>query len=175
MKKLVVILAVLGLLFLAADASYARGIGIKGGYAIMGGDYADAEIDDTPFFGVFFDAGNFLFNSLKFKPGLDYLTLKGPNDTFEADVWGIHIDWYWHFLGQTAISPFLGFGPALNLYDFKTSHESDSDAGIEGFAGCEFAIAGPFTLIIEARYVIHDIAATDTNMWKLGVGIQYNF
>jgi len=178
MKKLVVVLAVLGIIFLAADASFARGIGIKGGYAIMGGDYdSPMKIDDTPFFGIYFDAGNFLFNSLKFKPGLDYLSMDGPTDANDADVWGIHIDWYWHFLGQAPISPFLGFGPALNIYDWKNKdvHESDSDAGIEGFLGCEFAISGPFSLMLEARYVIHDVVDRDKTMWKLGVGIQYNF
>ncbi len=174
MKKLVVVLAVLGIIFLAADASFARGIGIKGGYAVMADNYKDLDVDDTPYFGVYFDAGNFLFNNLKFKPGLDYLTLKGPGQQDDADVWGIHLDWYWHFLGQSAISPFLGFGAALNLYDFQSDYE-DSDAGLEGFAGVEFAISGPFSLMIEARYVMHDIATREDNMWKLGVGIQYNF
>ena len=176
MKKLFVVLAVLGLLFAASNDSFARGIIIKGGYAIMQDYYKDADYDNKPFFGLFFDMGSFIFNSLRFKPGLDYIAMKSDQGYGDFDVWGIHLDWYWYFLGKAAIQPYLGFGAALNYYDFDDRQaEEDSDAGIEGFAGVQFDLSGPLALLLEARYVMHDIANRDQNMVKLGVGIQYSF
>jgi hypothetical protein len=177
MKKVLVLLAVLGLLFMAANDSFARGIGIKGGYGIMMDDYDDAEYDNQPFFGLFFDMGTFVFNSLRFKPGVDYISMKsdiGP----DFDVWGIHLDWYWYFLGSSTIKPFIGFGPALNYYDIdddSSTDDEDSDAGIEGFGGLEIDVSGPLAVIIEARYLWHDIADRQTTIVKLGLGIQYSF
>ncbi|HSV97540.1 MAG TPA: outer membrane beta-barrel protein [Spirochaetota bacterium] len=175
MKKLLVFLAVLGLLFAVASDSFARGIIVKGGYAIMQDDYEDAEYDDQPFFGVFFDMGTFLFDSLRFKPGLDYISMKSDLGG-DFDVWGIHLDWYWYFLGKAAIQPYLGFGPALNIYDDDDNRsDEDSDAGLEGFVGIQFDLSGPLALMLEARYVVHDIADRGTNMAKLGVAVQYSF
>ena len=178
MKKLFVILAVLGLLFAASSDSFARGIIIKGGYAIMQEDYDDAEYDNKPFFGLFFDMGTFLFNSLRFKPGVDYISMEAEEGQGygDFDVWGIHLDWYWYFLGKAAIQPYLGFGAALNYYDGgRYDDDEDSDAGVEGFFGFEFDLAGPLALMLEARYVVYDIANRDQNMIKLGAGIQYSF
>lgn len=176
MKKLLVILAVLGLLFAASSDSFARGIIIKGGYAIMQDDYEDDEYDNKPFFGLFFDMGTFLFNSLRFKPGVDYIAMTSDQGYGDFDVWGIHLDWYWYFLGKAAIMPYIGFGPSLNYYVYDNDNqEEDSDAGIEGFVGAQFNLVGPLALMIEARYVMHDIANRDQNMAKLGVAIQYSF
>lgn len=176
MKKLFVILAVLGLLFAASSDSFARGIIIKGGYAIMQEDYDDMEYENKPFFGLFFDMGTFLFNSLRFKPGVDYIAMESDQANVDFDVWGIHFDWYWYFLGKAAIQPYLGFGAALNYYDGdRNDDDEDSDAGVEGFFGFEFDLSGPLALMLEARYVVHDIANRDQNMVKLGVGIQYSF
>ncbi len=179
MKKVVVFLAVAVLLLAAANDSFARGIGIKGGYGVMMDDYDDAEYDNQPFFGVYFDMGNFIFNSLRFRPGLDYIAMRSDNAPGDFDVWGIHMDWYWFFMGKAAINPFIGFGPTLNYYDFKdnnnNTNDNDSDAGIEGFAGLEFDISGPFSIMLEARYLWHDIADRDTTIVKFGLGIMYNF
>lgn len=176
MKKLFVILAVLGLLFAVASDSFARGIIVKGGYAIMQEDYDDMEYENKPFFGLFFDMGTFLFNSLRFKPGVDYIAMESDQTDVDFDVWGIHFDWYWYFLGKAAIQPYLGFGAALNYYDGdRYDDDEDSDAGVEGFFGFEFDLSGPLALMLEARYVVHDIANRDQNMIKLGVGVQYSF
>ncbi len=174
MKKILVAVAILGLLFLAVNDSDARGIGIKGGYALPQDDYEDAEYDDTPFFGLYFDAGTFLFDSLRFKPGVDYMQMESDIAP-DFDVIAIHIDWYWYFLGNATIKPFLGFGPTLNYYDAQEGDAEDSDGGLEGFVGFDFNLSGPFALTLEARYLWHDIATMDHNVWKLGAGIQYNF
>lgn len=173
MKKFFVAVLVVSVVFMFAGTSHARGIMVKGGYGIMMDDYDDADYDNRPFFGLYFDAGNFIFNNLKFKAGVDYMAMKSDR-AFDFDVWGIHLDWYWFFMGKSQINPFLGFGPALNYYDFDNDVE-DSDAGIEGFAGVEFNLSGPLSLMLEARYLWHDIADRDTTVFKLGVGVQYNF
>lgn len=176
MKKLFVILAVLGLLFAVASDSFARGIIVKGGYAIMQEDYEDAEYDNKPFFGLFFDMGTFLFDSLRFKPGVDYIAMRSDLPNSDFDIWGIHLDWYWYFLGKAAIMPYLGFGPALNIYDWDDdTTDEDSDAGLEGFVGIQFDLSGPLALMLEGRYVVNDIADRGTNMVKLGVAVQYSF
>ncbi|MGB4269439.1 MAG: hypothetical protein WBK20_09685, partial [Spirochaetota bacterium] len=94
-----------------------------------------------------------------------------------ADVYGIHLDWYWFFMGKKQFSPFLGFGPALNYYSFDDdrTNDDDSDAGIEGFAGVDFDISGPWKLMVELRYLWHDFADRDTTIVKLNVGLLYYF
>jgi len=172
MKKLLLVLLVV----FTASSVFAAGIGIKGGYAKMYDDYADL-FDDTWNFGIVFDMGTFLFKNLQFRPGLDYLSLEyeDKNSKF-ADVYGIHLDWYWFFLGKKQFSPFLGFGPALNYYNYKDdSSEGDSDAGLEGFAGIDFDLAGPWKLTLELRYLWHDIADRNSTIVKLNAGILYYF
>ena len=175
MKKFTIAIAVLFIFFMAFGDLSAGGIGIKGGYSKMMDDYSDADFDDTWCLGIFFDAGTFLFDSLRFRPGFDYLTLENDAGNF-ADVWGIHLDWYWFFSKSGSISPFLGFGPALNYYNYDNdSTQGDSDAGIEGFGGIDFNLSGPLTLIFEMRLVFHDIADRNATILKGNVGFLYSF
>ncbi len=178
MKKLLLVLVAAGLIvsFAASDV-FARGIIIKGGYAMMRNDLEDAEIEDTWNFGLFFDMGTFLFNSLRFKPGVDYVSL-ATEDADWYDVYGIHLDWYWYPMGNAALSPFLGFGPSLNYNDYQDDRDDDedSDAGVDLFAGVALGISGtPFELFIEARYRFLDIAARSENYLAFNLGIQYRF
>jgi len=178
MKKLLVILTAAGLMLsFAAGELSARGIILKGGYAMMRNDLADA--DDTYNFGVFLDMGNFLFNSLKFKPGVDWVSIEFPDaPAANYDIWGIHMDWYWYPMGNAALMPFLGFGPALNYLDAEedTDDDEDSDAGVDLFAGLSFGISGtPFELMLEARYRFIDIADRNDNILAFNLGIEYKF
>lgn len=172
MKKLLLLV----LLVFTTTSVFAASIGIKGGYSKMYDDYADT-MDDTWNIGIYFDLGTFLFRTLQFRPGIDYLSLENEDTNVEyADVYGIHLDWYWFFMGKKSFSPFLGFGPALNYYSFEDeSSEGDSDAGIEGFAGVEFDLTGPWKLLLELRYLWHDIADRDKTVVKLNAGIMHNF
>ncbi len=178
MKKLLVFLIAAGLMLsFAAGELSARAIIIKGGYAMMQNDLEDIDAENTWTFGVFFDMGTFIFNSLKFKPGLDWVSIETSNASL-YDIWGIHFDWYWYFMGNSSISPFLGFGPSLNYKDYnnKYSRDKDSDAGVDLFAGAQFGISGtPFELILEARYRFIDIADRDENIFAILLGLQYKF
>ncbi len=172
MKRLLLVV----LIVFTASTVFAAGIGVKGGYSKMYDDYSDW-YDDTWNIGIYFDLGKFLFDTLQFRPGLDYLSLEPDEGDGDTDVYGIHIDWYWFFMGKKQFSPYLGFGPALNYYDFEddSTMDEDSDAGIEGFAGVEFNLTGPWTLLVELRYLWHDIADRDTTIVKFNVGLMYYF
>jgi hypothetical protein len=177
MKKLLIgIVALTILVSVSTSDLFARGIGIKGGYGIMLNDYDDANYEDTFTWGIFFDVGHVLFRDLRFKPSVDFITLEDDNNQY-ADLWGIHFDWYWYFLGNAAISPFLGFGPSLNYYNYDASDaDDDSDAGVDLFAGAAMGISGtPFELFLEARYKFIDIAKKNENIMVLGLGLQYRF
>ncbi|MCX7678942.1 MAG: outer membrane beta-barrel protein [Spirochaetes bacterium] len=158
---------------LASEAS-ARSLILKGGWALMRNDFSRA--DDTWTAGVFFDMGTFLFHSLRFKPGVDFVEVES-NDFKYADIWGIHLDWYWYPMQNAPISPFLGFGPSLNYLNFNNrSDDDDSDAGVDLFVGASFGIRGtPLTVFLEARYRFIDIAARDDNILALNLGVEINF
>ena len=178
MKKLLIVLVAAGLIvsFAASDV-FARGIMLKGGYATMRNDLADAEYEDTWTFGIFFDMGTFLFPSLRFKPGVDWVSLETEDQSI-ADVYGIHMDWYWFFMGDRSIAPFLGFGPSLNYYDREArgDEDEDSDAGVDLFLGAQMKLGGtPFDLMLEARYRFLDIADRGANILAFNIGLQYNF
>lgn len=175
MKKAIIAILIAFSIFISINDASARGIGIKGGYGWMLDNYEDAKYKNEFALGMYFDMGTFIFNSLRFRPGFDYIEIQ--NETTKiADAWGIHFDWYWFFLGKTKIAPFLGFGPALNYYSYKQSgHAKDSDAGVEGFGGFEFDLAGPLSLMLEARYLWHDIATRNDNIFKVYVGLLYSF
>lgn len=178
MKKLLVVMFAAALLVsFSSNDLFARGIGIKGGYTWMQDDNSDV-YDNNWDFGVLFDMGNFIFQSLKFRPGLDYISCEGKdNNTLNKDIWGIHFDWYWHFMGDGAFSPFIGFGPTLNYLDWEEGNDNeDSDAGVDLFAGLMLGIAGtPFDLLLEARYKFIDIADRDDTMFQANVGIIFKF
>ncbi len=161
----------------AKEKAQARGFGIKAGWAMMQDDYKSAEFDDTHSLGIYFDMGNFIFNNLIFKPGLDLVTLTNNDTNVEIDIWGIHLDWYWNFMGKGSISPFLGFGAALNLYDDNddNSGNDDSDAGLELFGGIDIGLTGSLSLSVEGRYCFNDIANRDQNIAKILVGIIFRF
>jgi len=178
MKKLFIFILALSLITVfVAKESEARAIGIKAGYTMPKDDLKD--FDDTWAFGLYFDMGTFLINDLDFRPGIDMFSLENPdNDARDVDVWGIHFDWYWHFLGKSSIAPFIGFGPVLNYYDMKkddTTNE-DSDAGVDLFLGADIKIGGtPLSLMVEGRFKFLDIAARDETAMQLNVGVAYNF
>ncbi|MDY6935878.1 MAG: hypothetical protein SVZ03_16875 [Spirochaetota bacterium] len=176
MKILGILLLVVSIIFISTDKSYSRAMGVKGGYAKMMDDYSDLEFDDTWTLGILFDLGTFIFNSLRFRPSIDYVEM-AIDDTELFDVYAFHIDWYWFFLKKSTVSPFLGFGPALNYLDYEddTTTDEDSDAGIEGFGGIEFDINGPLSMIFEVRFLFHDIADRDKTMLKLTFGLLYSF
>jgi len=176
MKKFIIALFAISLLvsFGYSNAS-AKAIGLKGGYIAPQDDLDD--YDDDYVFGIYFDAGPFLFESLTFRPGLDMFTLEN-NDYTLADVWGIHMDWYWHFMDKGALSPFLGFGPVLNFYSYddNDTNREDSDAGVDLFFGLDFRIGGtPLSLMLEGRYKFLDIAARNDTAMAASLGIAYNF
>ncbi len=176
MKKILLGVVAIGIvLSVTASEVSARAIILKGGWAMMRNDFADA--DDTWTGGVFFDMGTFLFNSLRFKPGVDYVEVKA--DTWKyADIWGIHMDWFWYPLQNAPIAPFLGFGPSLNYLNFNNdrSDDDDSDAGVDVFAGAAFGIRGtPLTLFVEARYRFIDIASRDDNILAFNLGLEISF
>lgn len=175
MKKFMNIIVLIGFLILSISSVYAKEIGIKGGYAFMRDDYSRADYDDTWTGGIYFDLGSFIFNSLNFRPSLDYIEMKrDDHETF--DVWGIHIDWYWFFMKGSSIIPFIGFGTSLNYYNYDDdSTEGDSDAGLEGFGGAEIAVSGPLSLFFEIRFVFHDIADRDRTMLKAFCGLGHSF
>lgn len=152
----------------------ARSIIFKGGWALMRNDFSRA--DDTWTAGIFFDMGTFLFNSLRFKPGVDFVEVESKDFKY-ADIWGIHLDWYWYPMHNVPISPFLGFGPSLNYLNFNNdSDDDDSDAGVDLFAGVSLGIRGtPLTLVLEARYRFIDIAARDDNILAFNLGIEISF
>lgn len=176
MKKKIILLLVLMTAMLSifgTAKAEAKGIGIKGGWAMMRDDYETAQFDDTHTFGLFFDMGKFAFDNLSFRPGIDYIKLE--NDYAYRKIYGIHLDWYFHFMGQQKIAPFIGFGAALNIYKDKDSREDDSDAGLELFFGTDINLVGNVSLLIEGRYCFNDIANLDQNMWKVLGGIMFKF
>jgi len=174
MKKILFTVLALSLLFtFTYNNATAATIGLKGGYTMPKDDYKD--YDNTPNFGIYFDMGKFIFNNLNFRPGLDYFTLDGDKGKF-GDVWGIHLDWYWFFMGKKPIAPFLGFGPSLNYYDFdEGSTNEDSDAGVDLFLGADFKLTGPLTLMVEGRFKFLDIANRNETAMQLNLGIAYSF
>ncbi|HOF12967.1 MAG TPA: hypothetical protein PLN01_01475, partial [Spirochaetota bacterium] len=73
------------LIVFTASTVFAAGIGVKGGYSKMYDDYSDW-FDDTWNIGVYFDLGKFLFDTLQFRPGLDYLSLEPDKGDGDVDV-----------------------------------------------------------------------------------------
>jgi hypothetical protein len=179
MKKLAVLVLIAGMAIFGASDLFAYAIGGKVIYNKMMDDYASParDYDNNLSGGVFFDVGNVVFNSLRFRPGLDWVDLENNYGKW-ARVYGVHIDWYWFFMDQKGtVSPFIGFGPALNYYKFENNQtdHNDSDAGIEAFGGVEVHLTGSLYLIGEGRFVIHDIADSGTRILKGAVGLVYYF
>jgi hypothetical protein len=179
MKKLAVLVLIAGMSIFGANDAFAYAIGGKIIYNNMLDDYATRpnEFDNNLSGGVFFDVGNVVFQTLKFRPGIDWVDLENDSGKW-ARIYGIHIDWYWFFMEQkSTVSPFIGFGPSLNYYKFEhdRTDENDSDAGIEGFGGVEVHLTGSLYLLAEARFVIHDIADTGTRIFKVCGGVTYYF
>ena len=184
MKKLIGGVVVVSLLLFAANGLHARGIGIYGGWIFMQDDYKDEfafDYDDTYTIGVLLEMGSFLFNSLIFRPAFDYVNCESDNVAVrDREVYGIHLDWYWHFMGTGSFSPFLGFGATLNYYEFEKmgpgdDFEEDSDAGAEVFAGFNLGLTSSITLMVQARYAWNDIASRDENMAKVLAGVIFKF
>jgi len=178
MKKLSLLFIALCLFVgFSSNAVFAKAIGVKGGYTMPKDDLKD--YDDAWAFGIYFDMGTFLINNLDFRPSVDMFTLENPdNDNDAVDVWGIHFDWYWHFMDKGSIAPFIGFGPVLNYYDFDDddTNDEDSDAGVDLFLGLDLKIGGtPLSLMIEGRYKFLDIAARDQTAIQANLGVAYNF
>jgi len=175
MKKLIIsIFAISLLISFGYSSASAKAIGLKGGYIAPQDDLDD--YDDDYIFGIYFDMGPFLFETLTFRPGLDMFTLENKDYTL-ADVWGIHMDWYWHFMDKGAIAPFLGFGPVLNYYSYDDNDaDEDSDAGVDLFLGVDFKISGtPLSIMLEGRYKFLDIAARNDTAMAASIGVAYNF
>lgn len=173
MKKIIVIFLIMFFSICFLNNSYAKGMGIKLGYASMIDEYDDEGVDNTWSLGVLFDMGTFLFKSLRFRPSIDYLELE---NNYDVDVYAVHTDWYWFFMQNSdPVAPFLGFGTALNYYKIEDS-DDDSDAGIEGFAGIEYDLSGnPLTLQGELRFLIHDIADRGRAILKFNISAIYDF
>lgn len=177
MKKLLLLLIALSLFVgFSSNDVFAKAIGIKGGYTMPKDDLSD--FDDDWNFGLYFDMGTFLINNLDFRPSIDMFSLEISDNSFKyADVWGIHMDWYWHFLDKGTFAPFLGFGPSLNYYDFddEDTADEDSDAGVDLFLGCDINVSGPLSIMVEGRYKFLDIAARNETAFQANLGIAYNF
>jgi hypothetical protein len=178
MKKIALVVALFCAISFSATDVFAKAIGLKFGYAWMRDDYADAKIEDTYTIGVMGDLGTFLFDKLRFRPSFDYIELKPEHGNGSVDSYGIHLDWYWFFMDkQQMFSPFIGFGFGLNYYSYDSSYKADddSDAGIELFAGTDMHLSGPYSLLLEARYVMQDFANRNQNMFKINLGVLYSF
>lgn len=179
MKRVVMVFAIFAIISTSAQQDIlARAIGFKAGYATMQNDFEDAGRDDTWAFGVFFDMGKFLFDSLRFKPLVDYTPIEHENGTELVDIWSFHLDWYWYFMGssRSQIAPFIGFGPSLNYLDDQTQPSyDDSDAGVDLFAGMQFGLSGDLALLAEIRYRFIDIAERNENILQYSLGLQVNF
>jgi hypothetical protein len=175
MKKFAVLFIVAGMLIAGSNAVYAKAIGGKIIYNKMMDDYKDAQFDNNISGGVFFEIGPSFYDSV-FRPGFDWVTLEDNNGKY-ARVYGIHLDWYWFFMKGKPLTPFLGFGPSLNYYNFQSNRsiDDDSDAGIEAFGGLEYNISGPWSLIFELRLVQHDIADLGARIFKGSLGVVYYF
>ena len=161
----------------SATEAHARGIGVKMGYGTMMDDYKD-KYENGLSYGLFFDMGKFVFDNLNFKPGFNYVKLEDKDGASnrDKDLWGIHLDWYWNFLGKAKFSPFLGFGAALNIYDDNDdTSDGDSDSGVEVFGGVDIGITSTISLGIEARYCFNDIANTDQNIFKILGSVTFFF
>ena len=176
MKRLTIFLMVFGMFVFCSNDVFARAIGLKINYNSMMGDYSDMKLDNNISGGLFFDMGRFGFDSMDFRPGIDFVKLKNDAGTF-ATVWGIHCDWYWFFMEKGSLAPFIGFGPAFNYFSMNSdvAEDDDSDAGIEGFGGVEFAVNSQFKLMLELRLVFHDIANTGQQLFKPSLGASYSF
>lgn len=183
MKKVILGLLVLSLLLFSTTGLHARGVGIYGGWVFMQDDYENEFIfdyDDTYTIGVLLEMGSFLFNSLIFRPAFDYVNCESDNDAVrDREVYGIHLDWYWHFMGTGSLSPFLGFGATLNYYEFEKmgggDDVEDSDAVVEVFAGFNLGLTSAITLMVQGRYAWNDIASRDENMAKVLAGVIFKF
>lgn len=178
MKKIAVLVLIAGMAIFGASDAFAYAIGGKVIYNKMMDDYSDLDYENNLSGGAFFDLGHVIFDSLRFRPGFDWVDLE--NDTHDETVYGIHIDWYWFFMQKkSSFAPFIGFGPALNYRDEddndNQTDNNDSDAGIEVFGGCEFHLTGSLYLLAEGRFVIHDIADTGNRILKGAVGVVYYF
>lgn len=175
MKKLSMLLIVLCLFVgFSSNNVFASAIGVKGGYTMPKDDLKD--YDDAWAFGLYFDMGTFLINNLDFRPGIDMFSLENPdNSSQNVDVWGIHFDWYWHFLDKGTFAPFIGFGPVLNYYDMQKDNTSDedSDAGVDLFLGADINLSGPLALMVEGRFKFLDIAARDQTAVQVNLGVSY--
>ncbi len=174
MKKLLLSVLVLSMFvsFGMSNAS-AKTIGVKVGYVTPKDDLKD--YDNDILFGVYFNMGHFLINNLNFRPSVDKFNLEDDNS--KTEVWGIHFDWYWNFLGTKTVSPFLGFGPVLNYYnhDDDNTADEDSDAGVDLFLGADLNLGLPVSLMVEGRYKILDIADRNQTAWCINLGVGYNF
>lgn len=173
MKKSILSLLVVSLLFsFAYNKADAATIGIKGGYTMPADDLK--RYDDTFNLGIWFDMGKVFFDNLTFRPGLDYFELDSDGGA-DVDVWGIHLDWYWFFMGKKKIAPFIGFGPTLNYYNSDSNAKEDSDAGVDLFLGAEFNIAGPLSILAEGRFKLLDIASRGDSAFQVNLGVGYSF
>lgn len=174
MKKLTVVLLVLGLFVFSTSNASARAIGVKINYNSMMGDYSDAEFENNLFGGLFFEVGKWGFESLTFRPGIDFVTLENEYDKW-ATVIGLHADWYWFFMERKQFAPFIGFGPTFNYFLMNSDYaeDDDSDVGIEGFGGCEFEVANNIALMGELRLVFHDIANIGQQIFKISFGVVF--
>lgn len=180
-KKLIV--NMLLLMTLCSSALFAEGIGVKGGYAFMRNDFAEAHYSDNWTAGIFFDLGSFLFKKLHFMPSFDYVRLERDDDTAtqqneysRVDLYGFHLDWYWFFFQQQTITPFLGFGFALNYksLDDRTNENDDSDSGVVLFLGAEYRVLDDINLIFEIRYAFTDISNREENILRTNAGVLFH-
>ncbi len=176
-KFLVIIALSLFISFYSMKNADASGIGIKGGWATMRDDYDALQYENTYTVGIYFDMGKFLFNNLNFRPSLDYIRLKDKDNTRDIRIYGIHLDWYYHFMGQSKIAPYFGIGAALNVFSNRNNNKADddSDAGMELFIGTDINLTGSVSLMLEGRYCFNDIANFNQNMIKVLAGFMLKF
>jgi hypothetical protein len=124
--------------------------------------------------------GTFMFQSLRFKPSVDYVKLEweeGDTNKEFADLWGIHFDWYWYFMATPPCHPLSvsarrSITTILNVMRRKILTPASIFLPV-----WPLPIAGtPFELFIEGRYKIVDIAAaSDDNIGQVNLGVQFRF
>jgi hypothetical protein len=173
MKKYAILFLIALFVTTAAESASARAIGGKVIYNNMMDNYHDYDFENNLSGGIFFETGPSFFDS-RFRPGFDWVNLE--NDYYKETVYAVHFDFYWFFLRGKALTPFVGFGPAFNYRHYNAHYtDDDSDAGIEAFAGLEFNLSGPWSLIGEFRLAQHDIADWGDRIFKTSIGIVYYF
>lgn len=106
--------------------------------------------------GTFMIGGHLNFddpNGLRLQPSLHYW-----NGDAVSDI-APNIDLSYRFMGGSQVTPYLGAGLGLHMYDAENSSFSDTNVGLNIFGGVAFP-SSRSELFLEARHSTSDITQT---------------